>query len=154
MFEVGDVADDEAVNYLIANGVPAERAAVGVRDITGGRLIYLSQYLTAVKRGKGDDGFKKELHAAVRVALHKQHLPDDHELFRKLLVGAVDVGEAPEAGPLVTANILAEHADKTYTFYSRTVQRYFETQIKAADELARPALPSQWEWAWVRWLAL
>ena len=31
MFEVGDVADDEAVNYLIANGVPA---AVGVRDVT------------------------------------------------------------------------------------------------------------------------
>ena len=31
MFEVGDVADDEAVNNLIANEVPA---AVGVRDIT------------------------------------------------------------------------------------------------------------------------
>ena len=31
MFEVGDVADDEAVKNLIANGVPA---AVGVRNIT------------------------------------------------------------------------------------------------------------------------
>ena len=49
MLEVGDLSDQDAVDYLIRRGVPKDRAADAVANIIGGRLIELNNYANYYK---------------------------------------------------------------------------------------------------------
>ena len=140
-FEVGDIPDADAVEYLTKRGVPRERAQVAVRTITGGRLWLLNYYVGA-HLTKSDEAILREFQIDTRTIVNRQHLPTDHVLFRQLLDGPVHKDTAvtlvgkPVLDALVKANVLAVHPDRSHTFHSRHVVTFFTEEVAAADRRA------------------
>ena len=52
VFQVNDISDDQAVQYLVSSGVPADLASDAVSTITGGRFRLLNEYLILLRRAK------------------------------------------------------------------------------------------------------
>jgi len=155
-FEVGDIPDADAVEYLTKRGVPRERAHIAVRDITGGRLWLLNFYVGA-HRTKSDDAILRKFCIDTKTMVNRQHLPTDHVLFRQLLAGPVhkDATEAlvgkSALDALVEANILAVHSDSSHTFHSRHVVTFFATEVAAADRRAADVATAWWPPRWRLW---
>ena len=59
-FEVCDISDKEAVEFLTRKGVEQEKAEEAVRDITGGRFVLLNDYIR-VWRSAGNDATRQKL---------------------------------------------------------------------------------------------
>jgi len=155
-FEVGDIPDADAVDFLAKRGVPHERAQVAVRDITGGRLWLLNYYVGA-HRTKSDDAILREFYNDTGKAVDLQHLPTDHLLFRQLLSGPVAERAASASvgntalDALLKANILAVHPDRTHTFHSRHVVTFFAAEVAAADRRAAEMAAAWWPLRWRLW---
>jgi hypothetical protein len=142
-FEVGDIADADAVQFLMGKGVEENQAAEAVRDITGGRFALLSDYVAAYK-AVGNKAAREELFKTIEKQLRGPvKLPRDHALFRALVEnGAVDSNTADALAPedaqkaLLAGNILAGHYShtKAYTFHSRFVQSFFTGVFGAKRE--------------------
>ena len=134
-YEVGDIDDTDAVEFLTGKGVEENQAAEAVRDITGGRFELLNDYVAAYNEAGNKDA-RDEKFALVEEQLRTSvKLPRDHPLFRELLkrctldsatTDALVSEEARKA--LLAENILAAHFPRTkaYTFHSRYVETYFK----------------------------
>ena len=155
-FEVGDIPDADAVDYLTKRGVPRERAQVAVRSITGGRLWLLNFYVGA-HRTKSDDAILREFYNDTGKAADLQLLPTDHMLFRQLLSGPVAQRTAsalagkPALDALLKANVLAVHPDRSHTFHSRHVATFFAAEVATADRQAAEVAAAWWPPRWRLW---
>ena len=142
VFEVGDIPDADAVAFLVHRGVPRERAENVVHNITGGRLTKLRHYAGCFTT-TSDSQFRKELDTKTKTDVQRAGLKVDNALFRHLVVNQrVDhdlaeslVGKG-NLEALLKANVLATHADLTYTFHARYVETFFRAAVAEVDKRA------------------
>ena len=137
-FEVGDVSDKEAVEFLTRKGETQEKAEEAVRDITGGRFELLNDYLR-VWRSAGNDATRQELFKATRDAVESVGIDERHPLFGAL-VAQQRIDKSPAClllgvkadttlRALLEKNIIAAHPDLTFTFHSRHVESFFKQEV-------------------------
>jgi hypothetical protein len=137
-FEVGDISDKEAVEFLKRKGVEQEQAEEAVRDITGGRFELLNDYFR-VWWSAGNDATRQELFGETKKSLRLAGLSAHHELFRTLVLQKY-VRDDPARDlcgdqhdqilrSLLDKNIIAEHPNRTFTFHSRHVESFFKQEV-------------------------
>ena len=117
MYEVADVPDDKAVDYLVDNGVEASKAKEIV-DLVGGRLVYLETSITLIKTlGWESDLCEKVKSVIFSRKLNAQgvtiltHLPESEAIIKEISEhGSVLVTElisnAPDKGKI--KNVIRE----------------------------------------------
>jgi hypothetical protein len=142
-FEVGDVSDKEAVEFLKGEGVAEKQAEEAVRDITGGRFELLNDYLR-VWRFAGNDATRQELFKATRDLLKLGDFNPAHKFFRALVSQErIDVDPARNMWgdkhitalrALLDKNIIAAHPDLTFTFHSRHVESFFKQEVETQSD--------------------
>ena len=133
MIEVGDITDEDALDYLLRHGVPKERALDAVTNITGGRLIRLNNYRNYYSHFKSNAEYRDQFDIDTDTALKRLKLPKDHPLFISALLksGRLRLDDAEGLLPpdqlaeLLKRNVIAQHADKTLTFHSRVEETSF-----------------------------
>jgi hypothetical protein len=136
-FEVGDISDKEAVEFLTRKGVAEEKAEEAVRDITGGRFELLNDYLHV---SESNDAKRQQLFNETKKSLRLAGLSAHHELFRTL-VAQKYVRDDPARDlcgdqhdqilrSLLDMNIIAAHPDYTFTFHSRHVESFFKQEVE------------------------
>jgi hypothetical protein len=137
-FEVGDISDKEAVEFLKGNGVAEEQAEEAVRDITGGRFELLNDYLR-VWQFAGNDATRQELFKNTRNSLKMAGFDPTREFFRAL-VSQKRIDDDPARSmwgdkhisslrALLDKHIIAAHPDLTFTFHSRHVESFFKQEV-------------------------
>jgi hypothetical protein len=134
-FEVGDICDEDAIEFLTGNGVEKTQAAEAVRDITGGRFALLQRYLGSWA-AKGNEATRADLFKKTKNSLRLAGLDPRHPFFRALaLQQRVDDDPARDLlgmehqsilRTILEKNIVAAHPDLTYTFHSRYVDTFFK----------------------------
>ena len=145
-FEVCDISDKAAVEFLTRKGVEQEKAEEAVRDITGGRFELLIKYLDS-STAVGNDASRKELFKATRDAVESVGIGERHELFRTLVSitrlkdhpARLLLGDSADTTlrALLDKNIIAAHPDLTFTFHSRHVESFFKQEVFG---------PKRWFW--------
>jgi len=137
VIEISDLTDQEALGYLLNRKVPEDRAKDAVANITGGRLIRLSNYAESYTSFPTNADYRKVFDERTGGSLKDLKIKEDHELFKKLLkdravgeTAAKNLVDAKMIKDLLEANILAQHPNGTYTFHSRVVETYLRSQIK------------------------
>ena len=145
-FEVGDVSDKEAVEFLKGEGVAEKQAEEAVRDITGGRFELLNDYLRV---SADNDARRKDLFKATRDAVWSVGIRERHPLFGAL-VAQQRIDKSPAClllgakadttlRALLDKNIIAAHPDLTFTFHSRHVESFFKQEVLGSK---------RWWWWW------
>ena len=148
-YEIGDIADEDAIAYLQSRYGETRNTAQTrelVETITGGRFPLLQSYgasstpLAAVR---------DELCRDTAADLYLAGVRPTHPLFSALASSAflypdaaLKLMEKPAIDELLRCNILAVHADNTYTFYNRHVEAYIKAQL--APEAQRAAEHARW----------
>jgi hypothetical protein len=138
LYEVADISDDLAVQYLQDGGVERARASDAVRTITGGRFALLLGFAGA-SASKSNEAILHELDGKICTALLDVDLPATHALFSQLSVSSeVDQHVAQslvgkdKVNQLLSSNVLAARANGTLAFHARHVETFF------ADALGLP----------------
>ena len=134
-FEVGEISDDKAVEYLVGNGVDKEAAERVVAEMTGGHLAALDSFVTSFGK-KPFHQMLAEKDKLLRMKMQVVGLPLSRAVFRVLIRDGKVFTSRPVAlrmtlahdDSLLAANILAVHANSTYTFHDRHVQSWFRRQ--------------------------
>ena len=83
-FEIGDISDKAAVEFLKGQGVEQEKAEEAVRDITGGRFTLLRKFVESWA-AKGTETTRQELFDETRHALNMIKIDERHKFFRTLV---------------------------------------------------------------------
>ena len=109
-FEVGEVADSEAIEFLVNSGIDEKQAEDAVARITGGRFALLNEYIIANQRGESNDEILENYNAVTEDVLVDVGLQAMDELF-----GAVSTRpfKSSEAKTLVKPEQLAQLTTKT-----------------------------------------
>jgi len=143
LFEVGDISDKEAVEFLKRKGVEQEQAEEAVRDITGGRFELLNDYFR-VWWSAGNDATRQKLFKATRDAVESVGIDERHPLFGAL-VAQQHIDKSPAKRllgakadttlrALLDMNIIAAHPDYTFTFHSRHVESFFKQEVETQSD--------------------
>ena len=139
-FEIGEIPDDQAVEYLTKNGVREDEAKVAVANLTGGLIISLNNFASSSLKGMTYEQCAEQQDRALRERLIDSKIPLRHALFQHLAkhksVGtdeARDLGmEKAQLDGLLKNNILAVHPNDTYTFHDRHTATWFSREVKKA----------------------
>jgi hypothetical protein len=137
-FEVCDISDKEAVEFLKGQGVEQEKAEEAVRDITGGRFELLRKFVESWA-ANGTESTRQELYDKIRKDLDAMKIDERHELFRTL-VSQTSLKERPARlllgdradttlRTLLDKNIISAHPNLTFTFHSRHVESFFNQEV-------------------------
>ena len=139
-FEIPDIDDHEATEYLVDSGLDRSRAAEAVRDITGGRFILLLSIANEA-RIKSIESIRHVHDISTSVALICLGLTPLHALFRELSTSKRVEGGVARAllhkqklDALLKANVLAFHPDGTYTAHARHVEVFLRDALASAAE--------------------
>lgn len=130
IYEVGDIADEEASEWLRTHcAVDPDRAAALVSLIAGGRFPLLRKCAAS---HQPVEAISHEMDVETRDSLRRAGVSPSAPLFRALLLrGQVESADAlamlPEATlqKLLSLNVLSAHPDRTYTFHDRHTQQFF-----------------------------
>jgi len=141
-FEVHDISDDAAREFLVSRGMDAPGAAEeAVRTVTGGRFALLLDAASAAAAAKPVSAMREELHVATNVVLKGVGLAPGHALFHALVArgrvksdAALDLAPADALAALLRANVLALHPDGSYAFHARHVESFFRERASAAEK--------------------
>ena len=140
-YEVPDLPDAQAVQYLVGRGLAQGEAEEAVRATTGGRLALL---LDAAAGGAAALG--EELAVATGSALRQLRLPPTHAFFARLLAAgrvrgdaALDLLPREALQGLLAAGVLALHPDASYTVQARHVETYLRRAAASAQAGEGPA---------------
>ena len=132
VFVVGDIDDNEAVEFLVSSGVDEKNAQDAVARITGGRFALLNDYVSAHQRGITNDQVLANYHAATDSALVRLELGNTNELFGAVSTESLKVAGAERMiGPDKLAQLTRENVltvnptTRLVTFNSRHVQTFF-----------------------------
>ncbi|KAF0416967.1 hypothetical protein F8M41_007369 [Gigaspora margarita] len=141
-FEVGDISDDEAMEFLQDSGIDKKNAEDVVKYLTGGRFTLLkdfqalSQYYANLKILFSE--FKEKMFTQIKKDLDTVDLPENHEFFIKLIEAhRIGIAQAKTIIPLnmirklVEANIIKEHQNYTVSFHTRYIETYFKEVNKS-----------------------
>ena len=139
-FEIGEISDDQAVEYLTKLGVREDEAKVAVANLTGGLFVSLNDFATASLKGMTYEQLVKQRDRALRERLIDSKIPLRHDLFYHLAkhksVGTAEARdlemEKTQLDLLLKNNILAAHPNKTYTFHDRHTAVWFSREVKKA----------------------
>jgi len=137
-YEVPDIDDPLAVDYLVDRGVARGVAEEAVRTLAGGRfslLIRMPSTATAASLA----ALRRTLDARTNVVLKGAGLDPAHALFRALLAdgrvmedAALDLAPAEALAALLRNNVLALHPDGAYTAHARHVESFLRREVEAA----------------------
>eukprot|EP01038_Epipyxis_sp_PR26KG_P004038 gene4038-5777_t len=138
LFEICEVTDDTAVQYLIEQGLNSEYAYRVVRNLTGGVFSHLIDFVSASLEGitllemiKIRDIILREKliisgisssHALFLLLVDHKRIQADEALLLGLQKSQIDL--------LLKDSILLAHSDKTYTFYDRHTIMWFTEEVK------------------------
>ena len=146
-FEVGDISDEEAEQYLLGLGVSDKRAKALVKEVAGGRFPLLQEHALS---GETVEDIVQQLHNKTREALKGARVPPCGPMFRALIErgcvksgDAVDLLDAEKISALLGLNILAAHPNGTYTFHSRHVASFVAGEVAEAARV-EAARSSRW----------
>ena len=138
VLEVGDLSDEQAVEYLLRRGVPKDRAQDAVTNILGGRILRLGLYCCAYQESKGNKGYREMFDNETSSRLVDAGLPKDHKFFQHLKHGTISRTEAKDLlidrqlNYLLKWWVLFADLNGTYRFNSRVVETYFRNKNPAA----------------------
>eukprot|EP00981_Chlorochromonas_danica_P004702 scaffold946_cov171-Ochromonas_danica.AAC.2 len=138
--EVGEISDEDAVEYLVSKSVPEPNAKRAVNELTGGLFMELNKYVQ-VHSMKTIEALIEDKNDAIVKVLKELQLPVSHPLFVKINQDkVVRAGKAldydvnnEQIGHLLAANILAAHPSTstyTYTFHDRHAANFFARMLK------------------------
>ena len=155
-YEIGEIPDDLAVEYLKKKGVREDQAKLAVANLTGGLFGELNKFVTGSAKGKTYEQIAKQRDRALRERLLDSKIHHNHALFRHLAkhksVGtdeARDLGmEKAQLDLLLKNNILAAHPDKTYTFHGRHTAMWFSREVKKCEAIAEQRENEKKKAAW------
>ena len=146
-YEVQDIDDAQAADYLINRGMARPVAEEAVRTITGGRFALLLHVASAAAMKPIAD-MRKELDVATDSTLKRLGILPTHALFRALIAaGRVPSNSAldllPEAtlDALLGKNIIALHPDGAYTVHARHVESFLRQNMSNHASLGTSAAP-------------
>ena len=146
VFVVGEIEDNEAVEYLVSKGINKKNATDAVARITGGRFTLLNSYVSAHQRSITNDQVLANYHAATERALKKLRIKKTDPLFSNVAAGSLyekdDQVDVDELSKLARENILVvDLATGLVTFNSRHVQTFFtEAGVFLSLVCCRPLL--------------
>jgi len=166
--EVGDIADEDAIKFLEKQyKMENTKATEMVKTITGGRFKMLYEY------GKSTDTLAKireELNDDAETTLNYLKISPSAPIFFKLLEAgpsglpikiASTLIEKEKCSLLLQNNIISQHPNRRYTFYSRQIEKYIQSKIeqqRIADqenqrqiELEQQRIADQEKRRWFRW---
>ena len=83
-FEIGEIPDDQAVEYLTKNGVREDEAKVAVANLTGGLIISLNNFASSSLKGMTYEQCAEQQDRALRERLIDSKIPLRHALFQHL----------------------------------------------------------------------
>jgi hypothetical protein len=133
-FEVGEISDEDAIDYLKKNGIDQDLAEKVVKNITGGLFVMLKDYVSNHRKGVKYDDILQILNKKTKTDLIGLQIQENHPFFKRLIANSnVGTDEATNLDIsieklelLLKKNILAAHANLTYTFHDRHVSRWFK----------------------------
>ena len=143
-FEIGEIPDDQAVDFLVKSGVDADYAKRVVDNLTGGLIVALNQ-VSGRDTSSREDQYNKDLESRndhVRGLIRKAGALSisKHAVFRELVRdGRIDISRPADLGmskaqmdALLAAKVLYECPNATYIFYNRRVASWFRAHLKNA----------------------
>ena len=111
VFVVGDIDDNEAVEFLVSSGVDEKNAQDAVARITGGRFVLLNDYVSAHQRDLTNDQVLVKHITSTERALKKLRIKKTDPLFSNVAAGSLyekdDQVDVDELSKLARENILA-----------------------------------------------
>ena len=130
VFVVGDIDDNEAVEFLVSSGVDEKNAQDAVARITGGRFALLNDYVSAHHRGLTNDQVLVKHITSTERALKKLRIKKTAPLFSNVAAGSLyekdDQVDVDELSKLARENILTvDLATGLVSFNSRHIQTFF-----------------------------
>ena len=137
-FEIGEIPDDQAVEYLTKKGVRENEAKLAVANLTGGLFVSLNDFVSSRLEGMTYEQLVEQRDIALRLRLINSKIPISHALFQRLVQHAsIRMDDARNLGMeeaqldfLLKNNILAAHPNNTYTFHDRHTAVWFSKQVK------------------------
>jgi hypothetical protein len=142
-FEIGEIPDDVAVEYLKKKGVRDDQAKLAVANLTGGLFVSLLGYASASAKGMTYEQLAERLDRALDSKLSDMETSVNNALFRHLVKHrSIGTNEArrvigmkkDQLDLLLKNNILAVHPNVTYTFHDRHTATWFSREVKKCDE--------------------
>ena len=131
-FVVGEIEDDEAVDYLVSKGINKENATDAVARITGGRFALLNDYIGDHQDGMANDQILANYHAATKDALVDAGIKATNPLFLAVSSRQLESSEAKELvepdklAQLTRENVLTVNpSTRLVAFNSRHIQTFF-----------------------------
>jgi len=130
MFLVGEIKDDEAVDYLVSKGINKENATDAVARITGGRFALLNSYASAHQDGMTNDQVLVNYKRATKITLKHISVNVTDDVFRAVSTGSLfeddDSVSVEQLAQLTRENILTVNpCTRLVAFNSRYVQTFF-----------------------------
>jgi len=135
-FEVGEISDEDAEDYLVRRRVCKEDAKLAVANLTGGLFVALERYLGKYNEVAFKDMLKKEDEELLN-KVTAADVSSSHALFRELLRDRnVPISRTRQLGMprttvdrLLAENVLSLHPNSTYTFHDRHAASWFRRQL-------------------------
>lgn len=136
-FEVGEITDEAAVQYLKDCGVSSAVAERAVRELTGGLFASLNHFVSNNSEGRKLEEIVEEMDNRTETTLLYLGMPPEHAVFQHLVANKrirsknahkLKMSEKLTED-LVKRNILATHPNGTLTFHDRHVQVWFHRTV-------------------------
>ena len=130
VFVVGEIEDNEAVEYLVSKDINKKNATDAVARITGGRFALLNSYVSAHQRGVTNDQVLANYKRATKSTLKHISVNVTDDVFRAVSTGSLfeddDSVSVEKLAQLTRENILTVHpSTRLVTFNSRHIQTFF-----------------------------
>ena len=130
IFVVGDIDDNEAVEFLVSSGVDEKNAQDAVARITGGRFALLNDYVADHQDGLTNDQILANYKRATKSTLKHINVNVTDDVFRAVSTGSLfeddDIVSVEKLAQLTRENVLTVNpSTRLVTFNSRHIQTVF-----------------------------
>ena len=130
VFVVGEIEDNDAVEYLVSKGINKKNAIDAVARITGGRFALLNSYVSAHQRGVTNDQVLTNYKRATKSTLKHISVNVTDDVFRAVSTGSLfeddDSVSVEKLAQLTRENILTLNpSTRLVAFNSRHIQTFF-----------------------------
>jgi hypothetical protein len=141
VFEVDDISDKQAVQYLVARGVSAVMASDAVSTITGGRFATLNEYLS-LHIDFSNEAILSKKFRQISLVLMTLNVDCSNQVFGSLVSGQTVISSMFRKfgisqvvmQKLVVSNILL-NLDEVIHFGSRFVQHFFSLWMRKSPNV-------------------
>ena len=139
-YEIGEIPDDQAVKFLMMNGIPEDVAKRAVTNLTGGLFGALNKFVTSSTKGMTYEQLMEQRDSALDSKLLDLEISVNNALFRHLIKHrSIRTNEArrvigmkkDQLEFLLKNNILVVHPNETYTFHDRHIAMWFSREVNA-----------------------